>query len=187
MWIFGYGSLIYNPNVPYDACQLGYVEGWGRRFFQGSRDHRGVEGAPGRVVTLVESARERTYGMAFHVPSYERERVLATLDVREQGGYERHHLILQASDGRALPVLTYLGSTSSRDYLGRATPREIATQIFYSTGPSGTNSAYLLDLAAALRALRVECAHTFAIERHLLALLRAVGAAPEAPPTPSLV
>ena len=173
MWVFGYGSLIWRPDFPYDQRVEGYIEGFCRRFHQGSTDHRGIPGAPGRVVTLERAPLgERTYGVAYHIPRYARQKVLKHLDFREKGGYERLTLEMTPLHGRQkIPALVYLANTENPEYLGPASPRAIATQIFISSGPSGPNSEYLLRLAQALRHMGVEDAHTFAIEDQLRAML----------------
>lgn len=150
-WVFGYGSLVYRPAFDHIRREPGWLSGHARRFWQGSTDHRGVPGAPGRVVTLVPDARARCWGMAYEVADAQREAVLAKLDHREQGGYERHLLPVRLSGPRVVDALVYVATADNVDYLGPATLAEIAAQVRGAHGPSGSNRDYVLQLAAALR------------------------------------
>ncbi|OBA22309.1 ChaC-like protein [Metschnikowia bicuspidata var. bicuspidata NRRL YB-4993] len=53
MWIIGYGSLIFKPPPLVSFRVSGTIQGYIRRFWQSSSDHRGTPELPGRVVTLV--------------------------------------------------------------------------------------------------------------------------------------
>ena len=57
--IFGYGSLVWRPDLPHTEAHDGYIVGWVRRFYQGSPDHRGTPERPGRVATLLRAADEK--------------------------------------------------------------------------------------------------------------------------------
>ncbi|XP_049952701.1 uncharacterized protein LOC126469622 isoform X2 [Schistocerca serialis cubense] len=62
LWVFGYGSLCWNPGFDYECCLVGCVRGWSRKFWQGNTTHRGTEGKPGRVATMVQ-AKEDSAGL----------------------------------------------------------------------------------------------------------------------------
>ncbi|CAM2065021.1 Gamma-glutamylcyclotransferase [Sulfidibacter corallicola] len=172
LWVFGYGSIIWRPNFDYLEKRVGYISGWTRKFYQGSPDHRGVPEAPGRVATLLPQPEQECWGVAFRLAPHEARDVLAQLDHREQGGYDRLLLPFHTHAGPTpFRVLVYIASESNPHYLGPAPVSAMANQIAMSHGASGPNSEYLLRLAESLRHLRLHDAHVFELEAHLRSLL----------------
>jgi len=168
-WVFGYGSLVYRPAFPFEVRRLARLDGYVRRFWQGSTDHRGVPGAPGRVATLVESPDGHVYGMAYRIVEADRGRILAELDHREKGGYSRAVLPVRLAH-RTVDALVYWARSDNPEHLGPAPIDEMAAQIASSVGPSGPNTEYVLRLESALAAEGIE-------DPELSELARAVRAA----------
>ncbi len=170
-WIFGYGSLVWRPAFPHRRRCAAFVRGFARRFWQGSTDHRGVPGAPGRVVTLIEDEAAVCWGAAYELEPDSAPAVLAALDQREQGGYRRLELTLHLhEDGAPVgtePGLVYVATPDNHNYLGPAPLEHIAGQVRGATGPSGGNLEYVLRLAESLREMSASDEHVFALERLL--------------------
>jgi cation transport protein ChaC len=172
-WVFGYGSLIWRPDIPFAECHPATISGWSRRFWQGSTDHRGVPGDPGRVVTLVKEEGAACWGMAYRVEAGERDNVFAYLDYREKGGYALETMSLSLRDRNENPLgHVYVATPDNPNYLGPADDAEIAETALRSVGPSGPNDEYVLNLADSLRKMNAVDEHVFAVERHLLLLKR---------------
>lgn len=169
-WVFGYGSLIWRPDIEYSAAEPARLHGWQRRFWQGSHDHRGLPHAPGRVVTLIPGE-GHCDGMAYRVGADVLAETFEALDVREKNGYERFEVELVLGGGGAVEGVVYIAPVENFAYLGPAPLAEIAHQIRTSQGPSGHNVDYLLELARALRALEADDPHVFELETAVRALL----------------
>ncbi|MFT5484567.1 MAG: cation transport protein ChaC [Halieaceae bacterium] len=157
VWVFGYGSLIYHADFPYVDSRRASIVGWRRRFWQGSHDHRGTPEAPGRVVTLEESPGELCQGRAYLID----HGVFQHLDHREKNGYERYPLPITLADYGVRDGVVYIAPEGNFAWLGEKTAAEVAAQIAQSTGPSGKNRDYVLNLAAALQEMEIEDAHVF--------------------------
>ncbi|MEM7209114.1 MAG: gamma-glutamylcyclotransferase [Pseudomonadota bacterium] len=162
-WVFGYGSLIFKVDFPYLEKRHASIQGWERRFWQGSHDHRGTEENPGRVVTLIESADSRCGGIAYRVDAS----VFDQLDVREKNGYLCFTTPLLFESGERATGHVYIATSDNEAWLGEASEKAIAQQIANAVGPSGPNTEYLLKMADALRSLGEIDEHIFAIEQHL--------------------
>jgi cation transport regulator ChaC len=166
VWLFGYGSLIFKTDFPFIERRPASIANWARRFWQASHDHRGTEKSPGRVVTLIPQPGAVCHGMAYLITP----QVFDHLDYREKNGYLRLSTEMSFEDGNRAEGLVYIATEDNASFLGPAPEPEIAKQIATSSGPSGRNSEYLTELAAALRQLGKEDSHVFAIERCLMQL-----------------
>ncbi len=162
-WLFGYGSIMWKTGFPFEASELCHVDGWSRRFWQASTDHRGTPEFPGRVVTLVESVDDRCWGMAYRLPAREAQDIIRELDYREKGGYEQTQLSITLKDGRPVDGLTYIAHPHNPHYLGDAPLEDIARQISFSAGPSGSNKEYILQLHQTLAARNIQDGHVEAL------------------------
>ena len=154
-WVFGYGSLIWNPGFEFVEKRLATVFGFRRSFCQASHDHRGTPSEPGRVVTLEPSINVECVGMAFRLaePSVE---VLNLLDVREQDGYKRQNVDMSFQDGSKSTATTWIAAAGNRSWRGGESIDEVANVIARSSGPSGSNREYLHKLEGALSDFGIE-------------------------------
>jgi cation transport protein ChaC len=167
LWVFGYGSLVWRPAFAHRHREPAAIRHWTRRFWQGSTDHRGVPGKPGRVATLVPERDAVCWGMVYAVAPEDREGVLANLDHREKGGYARHRVPARLEGGGSVEALVYLATPENENFLGEAPLEAIAAQVRAAEGPSGPNVEYVVELARALAAMGASDPHVEALARLL--------------------
>lgn len=148
MWVFGYGSLLWNPGFEPAEAVRGVLEGYRRSFCMLSIHHRGSVEEPGLVLALDEAAGERCTGVAFRVAEAEQARVLAELREREliSSAYVERHVPLALGDGRDVEALAYVIEPSHEQYC-RFDLEEQARRIAYAVGGRGPNTEYLYNTA----------------------------------------
>jgi cation transport regulator ChaC len=191
IWVFGYGSLIWRPAMDYLARRAGRIDGWARRFWQASTDHRGTVDAPGRVVTLVESPGP-LWGIAYAIAADTWPAIEAALELREQQGYARLVLDLGlAADDRVGPIvetvsgLVYLATPANPYFIGPEPLDVTADIVRRSHGPSGSNLDYVLELDRALTAMGAADPDVRALADRVRPTPHASPAAPSPPSPPS--
>lgn len=160
IWLYGYGSLVWRPAFRYAQRRAARVDGWARRFWQSSMDHRGTPEAPGRVVTLVRNPDSAVWGMCHAIAEETWPEVQAALDLREAGGYLRVDVAAHLAAGdRAGPVVEtviasmYLGPEDGAQFVGPEPLEATAAIVRGAHGPSGDNVTYVRELARALDAM----------------------------------
>lgn len=161
-WIFGYGSLVWNPGFQYDEKVIGYIKDYKRVFDLACIDHRGTPEHPARTCTLEYSEGTLCWGAAYCVrggPEIE----AAAMQYLERRECEYDHKITvdfykEGEDHEPLVtgVIVFMSTpdtVSNKYYLGPAPLDKMAWQIATAVGPCGNNREYLFLLEKAMHAI----------------------------------
>ncbi|XP_020578497.1 gamma-glutamylcyclotransferase 2-1-like [Phalaenopsis equestris] len=159
LWVFGYGSLIWNPGFDFDEKILGFIKDFRRVFDLACIDHRGTPEHPARTCTLESEVGAVCWGIAFCVRGgIEKERATMQYLERRECEYDKKALVNFYKEGEnnqpfLTDVLVFISTPdviANRYYLGPAPLEEMARQIATANGPSGNNRDYLFKLERAL-------------------------------------
>ena len=155
MWVFGYGSLIWQPDFPVAEAVTARLEGWHRSFCMRSIHHRGSEAKPGLVLALDAAPGAVCLGLAFRVAPGAEAETLAALREREliSSAYLEREVELALTDGRTVRALAYVIDPAHAQYCGGLPLEEQAQIIVRAQGGRGPNRDYLWNTAAHLDAL----------------------------------
>lgn len=157
LWVFGYGSLMWNPGFPYEEAHHAVLTGHHRALCVYSTEYRGTPGRPGLVFGLDQGG--SCEGVAFHVPAPSRQWTLAYLAEREliTGIYRLGHrtVALEDGSGRHVSALCCLVERRHPQYAGRLPIAEQAAIVRSSRGRSGLDLDYVLSTHRHLRELGI--------------------------------
>jgi glutathione-specific gamma-glutamylcyclotransferase len=156
LWVFGYGSLIWDPGFPVAERRIARAQGWHRSFCMRSIHHRGTVAAPGLVLALDRAEDAVCDGVAFAVTRGAEVETLAALREREliSSAYLEQVLPLQTSAGR-IEALAYVIDPDHAQYCGGLPLEEQAGIIAQAVGGRGPNRDYLWSTAAHLAELGI--------------------------------
>lgn len=156
LWVFGYGSLVWNPGFPVAETQVAHLKGWHRSFCMRSIHHRGTVAEPGLVLALDRAEGAVCAGVAFRVEDGAEEATIAYLRAREliSSAYLEEWLPLQVGD-RAVLALCYVIDPHHVQYCGGLPLAEQAAIIAQAVGGRGPNAEYLFNTADHLAGLGI--------------------------------
>ncbi len=156
LWVFGYGSLIWDPGFPVAEQRIGRVDGWHRSFCMRSIHHRGTSDAPGLVLALDRAEAAACTGVAFRVSPGAEAVTVATLRERElvSSAYLETTLPVATAKG-AIMALTYVVDPDHAQYCGGLALEDQARIIAAALGGRGLNRDYLWSTTAHLAALGI--------------------------------
>ncbi|MFW8594482.1 gamma-glutamylcyclotransferase [Cribrihabitans neustonicus] len=149
MWVFGYGSLLWNPGFPVARRETAVLHGYARSFCMSSIHHRGTEEQPGLVLALNETKGAHCKGLALAVERGHEEQTLAELRERElvSSAYLERDLEVELADGSFVTAVTYVIDPHHVQYCGGMSLEEQARIIAHAVGGRGPNTEYLYNTA----------------------------------------
>nr|WP_226779757.1 gamma-glutamylcyclotransferase [Oceaniglobus trochenteri] len=152
MWVFGYGSLMWNPEFPVAERVIATLGDHRRTFCMRSIHHRGTEAAPGLVLALDPAPGEACVGLGFRVQPGAEAVTLEELRAREliSSAYVERVLPLDLADGRQVQAVAYVVDTDHVQYCGGLDLEDQAGIIARAVGGRGPNTEYLFNTVAHL-------------------------------------
>jgi cation transport protein ChaC len=163
VWIFAYGSLMWNPEIVCAEMRPALLRGYHRCFCLYSYDYRGTRERPGLVLGLDRGG--ACWGMALRLEGGALAASLDRLWSREMSGggaYEMRPLGVRAAGlqppdpirgGAVLPAYAFVVRRDHPDYAGRLPLEEAARLIAAARGERGFCRDYLASTLDHLEAL----------------------------------
>jgi glutathione-specific gamma-glutamylcyclotransferase len=154
-WVFGYGSLMWNPGFAFERCSLARLHGYRRALCIRSWVHRGSPERPGLVLGLDRGG--SCLGVAFEIAPEAIMAVVEYLRARElvTNVYLERSLSVTLADGRRVRALTYVVDRCHVQYAGRMTAQAAAEIVREAVGQSGPNHVYVANTVAHLHDLGI--------------------------------
>ncbi|HUK08548.1 MAG TPA: gamma-glutamylcyclotransferase [Stellaceae bacterium] len=144
VWVFAYGSLIWNPTIESTERRPASLRGYHRRFCLWTHLGRGSQDCPGLMLALERGG--SCSGVAYRLAPEHVERELMILWRREMlsGAYHARWVRLNSAQGR-FPAIAFVMNTDHDRYAGRLSQAEVAAVIARAEGALGPCWHYLFS------------------------------------------
>lgn len=154
VWLFAYGSLIWNPVLEFDERVVATAHGWHRSFCLWSRVNRGTPERPGLVLGLDRGG--RCTGVAYRIPERLAEQELRLLWRREMllGSYGPRWIHVTHGK-RAMRAMAFVVLRGRSGYAGRMPAGAVVERLIHARGAIGTGLDYLRQTIDGLAAVGI--------------------------------
>lgn len=149
VWLFGYGSLIWNPLIHFIAQRVTTIRGYHRKFCLFSRVNRGSPALPGLVLGLDRGG--ACTGVAYRIAAAEVWKELSLTWRREMmmNSYRAIWCAVEI-DGAREYVLTFAIDRAHPACACALTEDEVVDRLARATGLQGSSAEYLYKTAQGL-------------------------------------
>lgn len=168
LWVFGYGSLMWNPAVHVAEQRLGRVFGHHRCYCISSPIGRGMPDRPGLTLCLDHGG--SATGMALRLAPESEEEELAIIWDREMitGAYDARWVTVETGSG-PLRAVTFVANRNHPRYVGKKPDAEIVKILATAEGCLGSTHDYLKQTITELEKLGWRATALHALEKRVSA------------------
>tara|TARA_B100000029_G_scaffold430576_1_gene441622 strand:+ start:2126 stop:2815 length:690 start_codon:yes stop_codon:yes gene_type:complete len=155
IWLFGYGSLMWNPAIKFSKKKVGVAYGYHRSFCLWSTIGRGTVDNPGLMLALKRGGSCR--GILYKIDSEDVDTELDIVLKRElvTTAYRPTWLRIVCEDQLRIPALSFAIDLHHPRYSGQLDKNATATIIAQAKGALGTCSEYLYQTVDQLEQLNI--------------------------------
>ncbi len=166
-WVFGYGSLMWNPGFPVMEKQKAKLFGLHRSLCIHSWVHRGTRTEPGLVLGLDFGG--SCHGMALRASGHQREEIIDYLRERElvTDVYIECWRTIRLASGDTDRALVYRVDRNHEQYSTELSLERQADIVRRSKGKSGLNIDYLESTVKSLRQSEIRDGTLEALYHHV--------------------
>jgi len=164
LWVFAYGSLMWNPEMRVVETQQGTVQGLQRGFNLLSTVHRGTIECPGLVLSLKQGS--HCEGLAFRIAGDTKEEDFKSLWLREMVTlFYRPHLCKVNTATGVVTAITFVADETHVQFVDYDSAT-CANMIGKAHGGRGSNIDYFNNTFTHLKQLKIHDPLFQSIEAH---------------------
>jgi len=169
VWLFGYGSLVWNPIVHHEERRVARLHGFHRSFCLWSHVNRGSLQKPGLVLGLDSGGSCR--GVAFRIAGHHAAEELRLLWRREMvlGSYCPRWTAVEAG-GQTIKAIAFFVNREHANYAGKLPLETVIKALVSARGQLGTPAEYLLETVRGLVEHGVRDPYLLELRKRILAM-----------------
>jgi cation transport protein ChaC len=166
VWVFAYGSLIWNPAFDFLEQRIAVARGWHRSFCLGwITRFRGSKDRPGLMMALDRGG--QCTGVAYRLPRN-------AIEPNLLGLFRREMLVIPdplrpvwlnvRTDGGVVPAITFVINRKGGMYVPGLTPDRVADTLVVAAGHVGSMADYLYNTVRHLEDLGIRDEHLWTLQ-----------------------
>ncbi|WP_296745354.1 gamma-glutamylcyclotransferase [Mesorhizobium sp.] len=174
LWLFGYGSLIWKPEIEHVEERVALARGWHRSFCMNMTRWRGTRESPGLMMALDRGGQCK--GVAFRLTDGDRRHKLDRLLRREvtlKPTSYHPRLLNLVSDKGPLKALAFVINRKGTTYTGPLSEGEVVERLATCCGHWGSGADYLYNTVKNLEARGIHDSHLWRLQELVAARIAA--------------